>query len=71
LPRFGDATLGGAVEGFRLEQARAFVRAIREPGAAEPSFDDGLACQAIVDAVAESAGGARWVPLDTGASAAR
>jgi len=58
--RFGQSGTVGSLEGYRLQQARAFVRAIREGGNAEPSFEDGLACQRILDVVAAAAARPAW-----------
>ena len=45
---------------FRL-LVREFERGIREGSSVAPSFDDGVGCQAVLDAVRESSKSGRWV----------
>lgn len=50
--------------GFRYDQAIAFVQAIRGIRATRlPDFDDGLRCQAVLDAVLKAANTRRWVAV--------
>lgn len=45
---------------FRL-LVREFERGIRDGASVTPSFDDGVGCQAVLDAVRESSKSGRWV----------
>lgn len=50
--------------GYRYDQALHFIESIRRGEARAPSFADGVRCQAVLDAVLESAESRRWVEVD-------
>ncbi len=50
--QFGDLGMIGRLEAYRLEQARTFVEGALSRTPVEPTFEDELTCQAILDAVA-------------------
>ena len=62
--RFGDSGSIGQLEAYRLEQARSFVDGILHDLPVEPSFQDGLACQRVLDAVSQSASAPAWVRIE-------
>jgi predicted dehydrogenase len=62
--RFGDPGMIGQLEAYRLEQARTFVDGILRDLPVEPSFQDGLACQRVLDAVSQSASTPAWVKIE-------
>ena len=49
--------------GYRYDQAFQFVESVKRGQARAPSFADGLRCQAVLDAVLESARERRWVEV--------
>jgi len=62
--RFGESGTIGHLEAYRLEQARSFVESILHDLPVEPSFQDGLACQQVLDAVSRSASAPAWVKIE-------
>jgi predicted dehydrogenase len=58
-PQEGEPTVT-----FRYDQDFAFVQAIAEDRPCAPSFYDGMRCQAVVDAVLQSARERRWVEVE-------
>jgi predicted dehydrogenase len=58
-PKEGDPTTV-----WRYDQALEFVTAIQEKRECQPSFYDGMRCQAVIDAVVRSSAERRWVTLD-------
>lgn len=58
-----DSAIGDPVRAFRYDQAFAFVQAIMHGNNDIPTFYDGMRCQAVVDAVLQSAQERRWVDV--------
>jgi predicted dehydrogenase len=50
--------------GYRYDQAFQFVESIRTGVSNAPSFADGVRCQAVLDAVLDSAASGRWTEVD-------
>lgn len=50
--------------GYRFDQAFQFVESIKAGVAHAPNFRDGVRCQAVLDAVLESAAAGRWVEVE-------
>lgn len=46
--------------GYRYDQAWRFIEAVRGRAAPDPSFEDGLRCQQVLDAVQASSASGRW-----------
>ena len=63
--RFGNPGMLGRLEAYRFEQVRTFVEGIRNERPLEPSFADGLACQQVLDAVAQSATAVAWTKVES------
>ncbi len=57
-PREGDPTTT-----FRYDEDLAFIQAIQQGHACDPSFYHGMRCQAVVDAALQSAAERRWVEV--------
>lgn len=51
--------------GYRFDQAFQFVESVRLRKTRAPSFDDGVRCQAVLDAVLESSSTGRWVQVQS------
>ena len=49
--------------GYRYDQAFQFIESVKLGQARAPSFEDGVRCQAVLDAALESAGSRRWVEV--------
>src|SRR5437588_10689092 len=58
-----DPYEGDPTTTFRYDEDFAFVQAIVENRPCSPSFYDGMRCQAVVDAVLQSAAERRWVEV--------
>lgn len=58
-----DPHAGDPLTVFRYDQSFEFISAIRERRAATPSFYDGARCQAVVDAILQSAATRQWVDV--------
>jgi predicted dehydrogenase len=58
-----DPEQGDPTTAFRWDEDFAFVQAIAEGRPCSPSFYDGMRCQAVVDAVLQSAAERRWVDV--------
>jgi predicted dehydrogenase len=58
-----DPYEGDPTTSFRYDEDFAFVQAIVEGKPCSPSFYDGARCQAVVDAVLQSAAERRWVDV--------
>lgn len=58
-----DPSVGDPLITFRYDQAFEFVDAIRAGRPAVPSFHEGAAAQAVMDAAIESAATGRWIDL--------
>jgi predicted dehydrogenase len=58
-----DPYKGDPTTTFRYDEDVAFVQAIVEDRPCSPSFYDGMRCQAVVDAVLQSAAERRWVDV--------
>lgn len=57
------AGAGDPMRVWRYDQAVEFIEAIREGRDASPSFADGLAAQAVIDAVLRSVAERRWIDV--------
>lgn len=72
-----DPLVGEPTTTFRYDQDFAFIQAILTGGNDIPTFYDGMRCQAVIDAVLQSARERRWVdvpdvpPVTTAIAAAR
>jgi predicted dehydrogenase len=60
-PRQGG--VGDPLTVFRYDQSFEFISAIREGRPASPSFYDGARCQAVIDAILQSAETREWVDV--------
>ena len=49
---------------WRYDQEVEFISAIQEGRDASPSFNDGVRCQAVIDAVVKSVAERRWVDVE-------
>lgn len=58
-----DPSAGEPTTVFRYDQDFAFIQAIVQGNSDIPTFYDGLRCQAVVDAVVQSAQERRWVDV--------
>lgn len=58
-----DPYQGDPTTTFRYDEDFAFIQAIVEDRPCSPSFYDGMRCQAVVDAVLQSAAERRWVDV--------
>lgn len=63
-----DADAGDPLKVFRYDQDVEFITAIREGRPCEPSFEDGMRAQGVMDAAMRSAAESRWVEVPQGAS---
>ena len=58
-----DAQAGDPLVGFRYDQDVEFINAILEGRPCEPSFEDGVRAQAVMDAVLDSTRTKQWVTV--------
>jgi predicted dehydrogenase len=58
-----DPHAGDPLTVFRYDQSYEFISAIRARRSASPSFLDGARCQAVVDAILQSAATRQWVDV--------
>lgn len=58
-----DPRAGDPVVTFRYDQECAFIQSILDGGGNIPTFYDGMRCQAVIDAVLQSARERRWVDV--------
>jgi predicted dehydrogenase len=58
-----DPFAGEPITTFRYDQDFAFVQSIVEGKSSIPTFYDGMRCQAVIDAVLQSAQERRWVDV--------
>lgn len=55
--------------GYRYDQAWRFVESVRAGATASPSFEDGLRCQKVIEAVLRSGKRREWVEIEAASTA--
>lgn len=58
-----DPAIGEPTTVFRYDQDFAFIQAIVEGNTSIPTFYDGMRCQAVIDAILQSARERRWIEV--------